>query len=45
VLQWRWPRVLQWATRGNLVKKKREEDPVSEGTAGESERERGVFLY
>jgi hypothetical protein len=37
--------VLQWATRGNLVNKKREEDPASEGTTtGESERNMCFFL-
>jgi hypothetical protein len=51
VLQWQWPQVMQWATRGNLVKKKKEEDPASEVQLQESqrererERERGVFFY
>jgi hypothetical protein len=40
VLQWQWPQVMQWATRGNLVKKKKEEDPASEVQLQESQRER-----
>jgi hypothetical protein len=31
---------MQWATRGNLVKKKKEEDPASEVQLQESQRER-----